>query len=46
MSLFRIRVDLVFVSEDFDQYSDEIDVFRFIVMTSPDVPPDYILFEY
>jgi len=41
MSLFRIRVDLVFVSEDFDQYSDEIDVFGFIVMSIPGSTPNY-----
>ena len=41
MSLSRIRVDLVFVSKDFDQYSDEIDVFEFIVVSILSFTPDY-----
>ena len=46
MSLFRIRVDLVFISEDSDRSLDEIDVVRFMVVCILDFTPDYILFEY
>jgi len=31
----------VFVSEDFDQCSDEIDVVRFVVVSIPYFTPDY-----
>ena len=41
MSLFRIRVDLVFISEDFDRSSDEIDVVRFIIVCILDFTSDY-----
>ena len=41
MSLFRIRVDLVFILEDFDRNSDEIDVLGIIVMCIPDFTPDF-----
>ena len=41
MSLFRIRVDLMFILEDFDRNSDEIDVLGIIVVCIPDFTPDF-----
>ena len=41
MSLFRIRVDLVFISENYNRSSDEIDVVGFIVVCILDFIPDY-----
>ena len=41
MSLFRIRVDLVFISEDFDRSSNKNDIVRFIVVCIFDFSRDY-----
>jgi len=40
-----IDMSLVFISEDFDRCSDEIDVVRFIVMGIPGLPL-IMMFEY
>ena len=43
LELELIDMRLVFISEDFDQYSDEINVFEFIIVGYPSFTSDYTI---